>query len=167
MKAWNKLAVGTLLAVGVSQFAVAQEKVTVFAAASLTNALQDIAAQYEKGKDVKIVSSFASSSTLARQIDQGAPADLFISADQQWMDFAIDKKAMVADTRITLLGNELVLVASKDSKIDKVNIDKKTDWNEVGILRNLNLMLHTSQMVHKPDIIQTCDLANNTRRVFI
>jgi len=73
MKAWNKLAVGTLLAVGVSQFAVAQEKVTVFAAASLTNALQDIAAQYEKGKDVKIVSSFASSSTLARQIDQGAP----------------------------------------------------------------------------------------------
>ena len=47
MKAWNKLAVGTLLAVGVSQFAVAQEKVTVFAAASLTNALQDIAAQYE------------------------------------------------------------------------------------------------------------------------
>lgn len=128
MKAWNKLVVGTVLAVGVSQVAIAQEKVTVFAAASLTNALQDIAAQYEKGKDVKVVSSFASSSTLARQIDQGAPADLFISADQQWMDFAIDKKAMVADTRITLLGNDLVLVAAKDSKIDKVNIDKKTDW---------------------------------------
>lgn len=125
MKAWNKLVIGTVLAVGVSQVAIAQEKVTVFAAASLTNALQDIAAQYEKGKDVKVVSSFASSSTLARQIDQGAPADLFISADQQWMDFAIDKKAMVADTRITLLGNDLVLVAAKDSKIDKVNIDKK------------------------------------------
>lgn len=91
MKAWNKLVVGTVLAVGVSQVAIAQEKVTVFAAASLTNALQDIAAQYEKGKDVKVVSSFASSSTLARQIDQGAPADLFISADQQWMDLRLIK----------------------------------------------------------------------------
>lgn len=100
----------------------------MFAAASLTNALQDIATQYQKGKDVQVVSSFASSSTLARQIEQGAPADLFISADQQWMDYAIDKQQMVKDTRYTLLGNELVLIAAKSDKQDKIAIDKQTDW---------------------------------------
>lgn len=75
-----------------------------------------------------MVASYASSSTLARQIEQGAPANMFISADQQWMDFAIDKNLMVKDTRYTLLGNELVLIAPKDSKIDKVEINKQTDW---------------------------------------
>ncbi|CCO69427.1 TPA: molybdate ABC transporter substrate-binding protein [Yersinia enterocolitica] len=103
----------------------------VFAAASLTNALQDIAAQYKKEKQVDVVASYASSSTLARQIEQGAPVDLFISADQQWMDYAIDKQQMVANTRYTLLGNELVLIAPKDSKITKVEIDKKTDWKKL------------------------------------
>lgn len=102
-----------------------------FAAASLTNALQDIAAQYKKEKQVDVVASYASSSTLARQIEQGAPVDLFISADQQWMDYAIDKQQMVANTRYTLLGNELVLIAPKDSKITKVEIDKKTDWKKL------------------------------------
>ena len=110
---------GTTLAAG---------NITVFAAASLTNALQDIAAQYKKEKQVDVVASYASSSTLARQIEQGAPADMFISADQQWMDYAIDKQQIVANTRYTLLGNELVLIAPQDSKIDKVEIDKKTDW---------------------------------------
>ncbi|EMF4614368.1 molybdate ABC transporter substrate-binding protein [Yersinia enterocolitica] len=105
--------------------------ITVFAAASLTNALQDIAVQYKKEKQVDVVASYASSSTLARQIEQGAPADLFISADQQWMDYAIDKQQMVANTRYTLLGNELVLIAPKDSKITKVAIDKKTDWKKL------------------------------------
>ena len=65
-------------------------KITVFAAASLTNAMQDIATQFKKEKGVDVVSSFASSSTLARQIEAGAPADLFISADQKWMDYAVD-----------------------------------------------------------------------------
>ncbi|AOV96287.1 molybdate ABC transporter substrate-binding protein [Edwardsiella hoshinae] len=128
MKAWNKLMAGAVLAAGMCQGAQAAEKVTVFAAASLTNALQEIAAQYQQGKDVRIVTSFASSSTLARQIDQGAPADLFISADQKWMDYAIDKQAMVANTRYTLLGNQLVLVAPADSKLGQVTIDAQTPW---------------------------------------
>lgn len=114
-----------------SSTAFAAENITVFAAASLTNALQDIAAQYKKDQQVDVVASFASSSTLARQIEQGAPADLFISADQQWMDYAIDKQQIVANTRYTLLGNELVLIAPQESKIDKVVIDKKTDWKKL------------------------------------
>ncbi|CAI1559196.1 Molybdate-binding periplasmic protein precursor [Serratia quinivorans] len=128
---WTKWVGGIVLMSGMVMQASAAEKVTVFAAASLTNALQDIATQYQKGKDVQVVSSFASSSTLARQIEQGAPADLFISADQQWMDYAIDKQQMVKDTRYTLLGNELVLIAAKDAKQAKITLDKQTDWTKL------------------------------------
>lgn len=108
--------------------AAAAQNITVFAAASLTNALQEIADQYQQGKEVKIVSSFASSSTLARQIEQGAPADLFISADQQWMDYAVQKKTIDEASRFTLLGNDLVLIAPKESKPQQVDISKNTDW---------------------------------------
>lgn len=126
----NKWVASAALLAAFSSSAMAAD-VTVFAAASLTNALQDISAQYKKEKRVDVVASYASSSTLARQIEQGAPADLFISADQQWMDYAIDKQQMLANTRFTLLGNELVLIAPKDSKITKVEIDKKTDWKKL------------------------------------
>lgn len=122
---------GAVLLTAFSGPAFAADKITVFAAASLTNALQDIAVQYKQEKQVDVVASYASSSTLARQIEQGAPADLFISADQQWMDYAIDKQQIVANTRYTLLGNELVLIAPQDSQIDKVEIDKKTDWKKL------------------------------------
>ncbi|MFC0229500.1 molybdate ABC transporter substrate-binding protein [Serratia aquatilis] len=127
-KQWVKWLAGVALASGMIVQASAAERITVFAAASLTNALQDIAAQYQKGQDVQVVSSFASSSTLARQIEQGAPADLFISADQQWMDYVIDKQQMVKETRYTLLGNNLVLIAAKSAHQDNIGINKKTDW---------------------------------------
>ncbi|MEB7583967.1 molybdate ABC transporter substrate-binding protein [Serratia rubidaea] len=128
---WTRWLGGAVLASGLVMQASAAEKITVFAAASLTNALQEIATQYQQGKDVQVVSSFASSSTLARQIEQGAPADLFISADQQWMDYAIDKQQMVKDSRYTLLDNDLVLIAAKDSKLDKVAITPQTDWQQL------------------------------------
>lgn len=128
---WGKLIAGSVLLAGLAAQAQAADKITVFAAASLTNAMQDIAAQYQKEKGVQVVSSFASSSTLARQIEQGAPADLFISADQQWMDYSISKQQIVENTRYTLLGNELVLVAAKTSKIDNVEIDDKTQWTKL------------------------------------
>lgn len=125
------LVAGATLTLSMVGNSFAAEKITVFAAASLTNALNEISAQYKKETNVEVVASYASSSTLARQIEQGAPANMFISADQQWMDFAIDKNLMVNDTRYTLLGNELVLIAPKDSKIDKVEINKQTDWKKL------------------------------------
>ena len=84
----------------ISQLTLADEKVTVFAAASLTNALTDISALYEKGQDEKekninIVHSFAASSTLAKQIENGAPADIFISADTKWMNYLQDKNLLI------------------------------------------------------------------------
>ncbi|MDF7650655.1 molybdate ABC transporter substrate-binding protein [Erwiniaceae bacterium L1_54_3] len=124
-------AAATVLSVSMVSHAVAAEKITVFAAASLTNAMQDIATQYQKKSGVEVVSSFASSSTLARQIEQGAPADLFISADQQWMDYAVDKKSVVENTRYTLLGNDLVLIAPKSDSAKAVTINAQTDWKSL------------------------------------
>ncbi len=129
---WLRGVVGVSLTLCVAGQALAAEgKVTVFAAASLTNAMQDIAQAYKKEKNVEVVSSFASSSTLARQIEAGAPADLFISADQKWMDYAADKKAIVPATRATLLGNSLVVVAPKASAQGAITIDEKTDWTSL------------------------------------
>ncbi|MBE8595599.1 molybdate ABC transporter substrate-binding protein [Xenorhabdus sp. BG5] len=109
----------------------AADKVTVFAAASLTNALDDIAVQYKKEKRGDIVASYASSSTLARQIAQGAPADIFISADQQWMNYATDKQLIAENTRHTLLGNQLVLIAPKESQLNQVEINQETKWQSL------------------------------------
>lgn len=104
----------------------ATQKITVFAAASLTNAMQDIATSY---KDAEIVFSFASSSVLAKQIEQGAPADIFMSADQKWMNYLIEHK--VATDKQNLLKNGLVLIAPKQSKLEKVEINTNTDWQAI------------------------------------
>jgi molybdate transport system substrate-binding protein len=89
--------------------------VTVFAAASLTDSLKSVAAAYQAKTGNKIVLSFGASSTLARQIEQGARADIFISADNDWMDY-LQKKGLIAPaTRRDVLGNRLVLVAAADA----------------------------------------------------
>jgi molybdate transport system substrate-binding protein len=89
----------------------------VFAAASLKDALDAVNDAWQKtsGKRAKI--SYAASSALAKQIEQGAPADVFISADEDWMDYLAMRKLIKADTRFDLLGNTLVLIAPKDSKL--------------------------------------------------
>jgi molybdate transport system substrate-binding protein len=95
--------------------AFAEGSVTVFAAASLKDVLGKIAETWkaETGKDT--VLSFAGSSALAKQVQEGAPADVFVSADLKWMD-VLDKAGLVkSDTRVNLLGNRIVLVAPKDS----------------------------------------------------
>ncbi len=93
----------------------APAEITVFAAASLTDALQEIAAAYEKATGDKVVFNFAASSALARQIQEGAPADLFFSADEAKMD-DLEKRGLLAKgTRRSLLSNTLVIVVPADS----------------------------------------------------
>jgi len=123
--------VAALVTVSLAGQAVAADNITVFAAASLTNAMQDIASRYQQETGVKVVSSFASSSTLARQIEQGAPADLFISADQQWMDDAVAKNSVVTRSRFTLLGNDLVLIAPRSAVAKEVTLNQQTDWKSL------------------------------------
>ena len=105
----------------------AQETITVFAAASLKNALDDADAAFTQATGVKVVASYAASSALAKQIEQGAPADVFISADLQWMDYVGGKNLIKPDTRVSLLGNKLVLIAAADSKLANVTIAKPFD----------------------------------------
>ncbi len=108
--------------------ALAQDKsLIVFAAASMKNALDDIDAAYTAKTGIKIVASYAASSALAKQIEQGAPADIFVSADTDWMDYATAKKNINEPTRVNLLGNSIVLIAPKDSKIDSVTIGQGLD----------------------------------------
>jgi molybdate transport system substrate-binding protein len=99
------------------------QELTVFAAASLTDALKDVDALWQQQGHSKIRFSFAASSTLARQIDQGAPANLFASADRQWMDWVQARKLIADDTRRTLLGNRLVLIMPRD-QVHPVTIAK-------------------------------------------
>ena len=88
---------------------------TVFAAASLKESLDEAAAVYQKQTGVPVRVSYAASSALARQIEQGAPADVFFSADLEWMDYLQQRDRLEVATRRPLLGNQLVLVAPKTS----------------------------------------------------
>jgi len=90
------------------------QQLTVFAAASLTDALKDVSVQWTEAGHKPLRLSFGSSSTLAQQIEQGAPANLFASADQRWMDYLATRHLIAADTRKDLLGNDLVLVVPAD-----------------------------------------------------
>jgi molybdate transport system substrate-binding protein len=100
------------------QTAQGQKPVLFFAAASLQTALNAIAAEWEKQTSKKVTFSYGSSPALARQLEQGAPVDLFASADQDWMDWAEQKKLIKSDTRKSLLGNTLVLVTQKETVVD-------------------------------------------------
>jgi len=90
-------------------------EINVFAAASLTDALKQIAADYEKSSGDKIVFNFAASGTLARQIEAGAPADIFFPADEARMDELAAKGLLAVESRKDLLGNSLVVIAPADS----------------------------------------------------
>jgi molybdate transport system substrate-binding protein len=112
--------------------ALAQQKpqdssILVFAAASMKNALDDIDAAFAKQTGIAVVASYDASSALMKQIEQGASADVYISADQKWMDYGSEKKLIDDATRVNLLGNTLVLIAGKDSKLINVAISPGVD----------------------------------------
>jgi len=93
------------------------QDILVFGAASLKNALDEADARYQRKTSGKIVVSYGASSALAKQIESGAPADIFISADLDWMDYVAQRKLIKPETRSNFLGNKLVLIAPADSKV--------------------------------------------------
>lgn len=103
-----------------------REPLLVFAAASLTDVLEQIGPLYTKESNTPVQFSFAASSALARQIESGAQVDVFFSADQDWMNYLQERRLVSDFTRIDLLGNRLALVAPKDSKVHlKLHRDAK------------------------------------------
>lgn len=107
--------IAALAAVALMSGAAHAETVTVFAAASLKNALDEVGAAYARtGGEARF--SYAASSAIARQIEQGAPADVYVSADSDWMNYLAERKLIVAASRRDLLTNRLALIAPADSK---------------------------------------------------
>jgi len=112
------LLIATLLLTQTATAAESQrESLLVFAAASLTDVLQRAGQLYTEQSKVPVKFSFAASSALAKQIESGAQADAFLSADQDWMNYLQERKLIKAGTRSDLLGNRLALIAPKDSKV--------------------------------------------------
>ena len=95
-----------------------QPELLVLAAASLTNVLGDLSADWQRASGVTVKLSFAASSVMARQIEAGGKADVFVSADQEWMDYLQSRGLIEKPTRRNLVGNRLVLIAPADSKIE-------------------------------------------------
>ena len=127
MKKLTKISTALLIA-GLGFSFAASAKVTVFAAASMTDALQQVAKDYAKQNPKnEVVFSFASSSTLAKQIEEGAPADIFVSASNKWMKYLSEKDLTVKETEKVLVGNDLVLIAPAKSAVNSVDI-AKGEW---------------------------------------
>lgn len=127
---FSRLFLTAFLTVGLSLSSVHAEKpaapaaadaksdtVVVFAAASLKTALDAIGKQWTAETGKTITASYAASSALAKQIESDAPADIFGSADLKWMDYAQEKKLIKPESRVSLLGNTLVLIAPKDAPV--------------------------------------------------
>ncbi len=117
----------------------AADTVTVFAAASTTNALGDVGKLFMQEKMGTFIPSFASSSTLAKQIENGAPANIFLSADRLWMDYLAKRHMIDPATRFDLLGNKLVLIAPTSSELKNVSITQGFDL--AGLLKGGKLAM--------------------------
>lgn len=101
--------------------------VTVFAAASTTNGLNDAIARYAERGMGDVVPSYAASSTLAKQVENGAPADIYLSANAKWMDYLEERGHIAAGTRVDLLGNRVVLIVPADSPVKTVPLEAGVD----------------------------------------
>ncbi|WP_298500848.1 molybdate ABC transporter substrate-binding protein [uncultured Maritimibacter sp.] len=124
------LSLALVLSVTFTPVALTAGEITVLAAASLKTALDEVAAGFQTATGHTVTASYSGSSALARQIEQGIPADVFVSASTQWMDAVADQGLIDPDSRIDLLGNEIVLVA-RDA-MEPVVIDQTLDL--AGIL---------------------------------
>ena len=108
----------------------ADNNITVFAASSLTNALNDIAAKYQQETGVKTTLSFASSSALARQVALGAPANIYLSANEKWMDYVEQQSAVIDNSRVDVLKNSLVMVAPTDYPQNNISLSASWDLSK-------------------------------------
>ncbi|MFI5010963.1 MAG: molybdate ABC transporter substrate-binding protein [Hyphomicrobiales bacterium] len=123
LKLIGRIALALAVQCAAVSVAKAQSAVTVFAAASLQDALSNAAREFTGKSGIAVKFSFDASSTLARQIEQGAPADLFASADLDWMDYLAKRNFIEPRTRVNLLSNRLVIVAPKDAAITELKLD--------------------------------------------
>jgi molybdate transport system substrate-binding protein len=146
MRVFGRL--GAALCAAMIVFAAGQaahaQDVVVFAAASLTNALDEAAQLFEKQGGAHPKISYAASSALAKQIESGAPADIFISADLDWMNYLEERHLIQPATRRTLLGNRLVLVAPADTD---TRVEIKPGLDLAALLKGAHLAMADTDSV--------------------
>ncbi|CAK3504070.1 molybdate ABC transporter periplasmic binding protein [Vibrio crassostreae] len=105
----------------------AAEKLRVYAASSMTNAVNLLVEEFEKDHSVDVIPVYASTSSLVRQIERGAPADIFISANEKWMTHLVDRKLVSSDNVTNLCENELVLISPKDTSVT-LDLSQGNQW---------------------------------------
>src|SRR5215469_12209456 len=142
------LLIGAALGAGAASgpaFAQVKEPL-VFAAASLKNALDEVAVQWQRETGKTAVISYAASNTLIKQIEQGAPADIFFSADLDWMDYGQQKNLIRPDSRLNLLGNRLVLIARREDS-SNVYVNVQQGFDLVALLKGGRLAMGNVEAV--------------------
>ena len=131
-------------------------KLMVSAAVSLTDALEEIQTLYEDENNVELSFNLGGSGSLAQQIQQGAPVDVFISANQKWMDALEDADLMIGETREDITGNKLVLITGKDSPIDYESIDdisvEDIEQIAIGNPESVPAGMYSEQLLNKLDM---------------
>ncbi|CAK1850557.1 molybdate ABC transporter periplasmic binding protein [Vibrio crassostreae] len=105
----------------------AAEKLRVYAASSMTNAVNLLVEEFEKDHSVDVIPVYASTSSLVRQIERGAPADIFISANEKWMTHLVDRKLVSSDNVTNLCENKLVLISPKDTSVT-LDLSQGNQW---------------------------------------
>lgn len=171
MKKW-KLLMGLLLC---SHSGWAQESVTIYAASSMTNAVTDLVNEFSSEHDVKVTTVFGGSSSLARQIENGAPADVYLSANEKWVTYLIQKE-IVEQNKVSLLaGNQLALITPVNSQLTTFDVTDKQQWatvlkNErmaVGNIDSVPVGMYAKQALTNLDVWDTVNKhlaqSNNVR----
>ena len=117
----------------------AQDSIKVYAASSMTNVVNELISEFEKNNDIDVTPVYASTSSLVRQIERGAPADVFIAANQKWMTHLVDRGYVLSDNVTNWAGNELVLIQSKSHETDYASfkLDDAKVWQEALVNERL------------------------------
>ncbi len=140
-------------------------QVIVFAAASTTDAMTQIAKEFQKSHPARVKLSFASSSTLAKQIEQGAPADIYLSANARWMDYLAEQDAVIPSSRVDLLSNRIVLISPADSGLKNLTVN--TRLNITGLLKDGRLAMgdpdHVPAGIYGKQALETLGLWDSVK----
>lgn len=155
------------------------ETLKIFAAASLTDALDAALVPCTANSDFNAIGIYAGSGTIARQIEQGAPADIYISANPEWMDWLAKRERIVAETRVDLLGNELVLVSMSEPDgepdtnwVDRLSANESAERIAVADMQSVPAGIYTRQALNSANLLQNSDFAarlvqaSNVREAF-
>jgi molybdate transport system substrate-binding protein len=134
--------------------AMAANDVRVYAAASMTNVISELAKEYQTQTGVNVITVFAGSSSLARQILNGAPADIYISANSHWVDYLVAEEVVDSKNVEVIAKNELVLIRSLNSDIEKFELKDASAWQ--------NLLRHERIAIGQPDSVPAGIYAKET-----